>query len=106
MLPLALVALTLAGADPAPANPLLNELLAQGLPAGGATLKLPPPVMPDGLDARQQQKILDTASGRAPLELFLRKSDDAPFTINIQSVEKGGRRIGQTVDVLFVAYGP
>jgi hypothetical protein len=105
MLALALLALS-AGAAPATGNPLLDELLAQGLPAGATTLRLPPPVMADNLDAAQQQKILDKASGSHPLDLFLRKSDDAPFTIKIESVEVGGQRVGQTMDVLFVAHGP
>jgi hypothetical protein len=91
---------------PEPANPLLKELLANGLPLpAGPTLRLPPAVMTSALTPQQQQVALSKAAGTVPLDLFLKKSDAAPFALKVNSVENAGKRVAQTVDLYFVAHG-
>jgi len=91
---------------PEPDNPLLKDLLAKGLPLqAGPTLRLPPPVMTSVLTPQQQQVALSKAAGTVPLDLFLKKSDAAPFALKVNSVENAGKRVAQTVDLYFVAYG-
>ncbi|HWY87215.1 MAG TPA: hypothetical protein VNX28_10850 [Gemmataceae bacterium] len=88
-------------------NPLLKELLAKGLPLpAGPTLRLPPPLMTNALTPQQQHVVVSKAAGSAvPLDLFLKKTDAAPFALKINSVESTGKRLAQTVDLYFIAYG-
>jgi hypothetical protein len=51
-------------------------------------------------------ELLDKAAGRVPVELFLRRSINAPFSLTIGSVDKKeGERCAQEIDLKFVAYG-
>jgi hypothetical protein len=51
-------------------------------------------------------QLLDKAAGRVPVELFLRRSIQAPFSLTISSVDnKDGERCGQEIDLKFIAYG-
>jgi hypothetical protein len=88
-------------------NPVLKQLVDEGVPvAEGKAVKLPPPTMPDGLDADSQSEILRGVAGRYPIGLFTRESRTAPFTLKKESVkDESGQRIGQTIDLWFVAYG-
>ena len=90
-----------------PANPLLNELLEKGLPLPqGQTVRFAPPLMADGLSKEQQQAVLLKVADKRPLDLFLKKTDAAPFHYKITSIEdRAGKRVGQTVDLAFIAYG-
>jgi hypothetical protein len=90
-----------------PANPLLNELLDKGIPVpAGPTVRLPDPWMKEGLSPQEQQHVLKKAAGNLPLELFVKKSDAAPFTLKINSVDNSsGKRVAQTIDLFFVAHG-
>jgi hypothetical protein len=90
-----------------PANPLFQSLVDKGVPIpGGPTLRLPPPVMREGLAAGDEQAVLKKAAGTHPLDLFLKKTDAAPFTLAINSVDDAaGKRVAQTVDLYFVAHG-
>src|ERR1043165_6902242 len=101
---LALITSALLGAGE-PSNPLFDELMQKGLPLPGVELKLPPPLMTAGLSPAQQKATLAKAAGSQPLDLFLKKSDAAPFNLSVNPVEAGGKRIGQAIDLYFVAHG-
>ncbi|HTN75281.1 MAG TPA: hypothetical protein VL096_08545 [Pirellulaceae bacterium] len=85
-------------ADP---NPIFQELTTQGV-GGQATLKLPAPIMADGLDAAAQRKVIDSIGtpGKQFAELT-RKAVVAPFVLKVDE----GQSTQKRVDVYFVAYG-
>jgi hypothetical protein len=104
MLPLLLTALTLA-ADP-PRNLLFEELTRDGLAIpGGPRVKLPPPVLPDGLSASRKQAIVDKLADKFPPGLFVRKMVTAPYLLTIKSIGEGPKRRGHTVRLVFIAHG-
>ncbi len=88
-------------------NPLFEELLSTGIPIPqGPTVKLPPPLFTPGKEIRNRNELLEKASGKVPVELFLRRSVTAPFSLTITSVEKGeDKRCGQLISLAFVVYG-
>jgi hypothetical protein len=103
---LILLSLAIGQGAAGPANPALAELLEPGLPIAGLTYKFPGPLLPDEFTPQQQQGALEKAADRHALDLFVRKSVVAPFTLKIDSlVDKQGQRQGQTVDLYFVAHG-
>src|SRR5262249_146491 len=89
------------------ANPLFGSFVDKGISVpGGPTLRLPRPAMKEGQTTGEQQAVLMKAAGARPIDLFLKKTDAAPFTLLINSVDDAaGKRIAQTVDLAFVAYG-
>ena len=97
-----------APAETAPAeSTLLRELIHPGvrLPSG-QFVRLPEPLLPDGLDTEQQDKLLRKAAGKHPLDRFVRNSVVAPFNLEIDSVEDAaGNRTGQRASFYFVTYG-
>jgi len=90
-------------------NPLLDELLQQGvLMSDGSRIKLPPPTLGDGLDAAGQRAVLDRllAATKHRYEDLVRRDYQAPFVLDIRAVrtsrdESPARRI----DLWFVAHG-
>src|SRR5215831_2541336 len=86
---------------------LFKELMDKGIPIpAGATVRLPPPWMKEGLTGQEQQAVLKKAAGSHPLDLFLKKTDAAPFSLVLRSVDNSaGSRVAQTIDLAFVAYG-
>ena len=103
---LAAIASLLLGAGE-PANPLLNELLDKGLPLPqGQTLRLPPPLMKDGLNPKDQEAVLKKATGNNDFDLFVKDALGAPFSLKMDSVnDKAGKRVAQTIDLYFLAFG-
>lgn len=88
-------------------NPLYEELVVKGIaiPAG-PTVKLPAPLVRPRTAPSNVMGLLDKAAGRVPVELFLRRSVQAPFSLTISSVDnKDGERCGQEIDLKFIAYG-
>jgi hypothetical protein len=103
-----LITAILLGVDsPSPENPLFAELLEKGiLISDDVRVKLPPPVITDGLDAEAQHAAIAGIAGlNHPLDELLRKSVVAPFELNIRAIETPGVALARTVDVYFVAYG-
>ena len=100
------VVLNAVNADPA-TNPVYDKLTQVGVPLhSGELIRLPQPVMPDGLDAQQQTEILKKVAGKFPFDRFVRDSAVAPFVLEINSVEDNQQqRGGQRLDFYFVAYG-
>ena len=90
-------------------NPLLDELLQQGvLMSDGSRIKLPPPTLGDGLDAAGQRAVLDRllAATKHKYEDLVRRDYQAAFVLDIRAVrtsqvDSPARRI----DLWFVAHG-
>lgn len=111
MLPLAL-AIAVCAADPAPGhealNPLYKQLLESGLEVGpGLRTKLPPPTLPDGLDAAKQTAAIKTLIGTdITYEEFTRRSAVAPQLLRLRDAAPSDPKApARGVDVWFVAYG-
>jgi hypothetical protein len=103
-----LITAILLGADsPSAENPVFAELLEKGvLISDDVRVKLPPPVIADGLDAEAQHAAIAGIAGlKHPLDELLRKSVVAPFELNIRAIETPGIALARTVDIYFVAYG-
>ena len=105
---LLLVALISADA-PAGENPVLDELLHKGVKmSDGSMVKLPPPIMADGLDAAGQRaalsKLADTPGG---VDQLVAKSYYAPVVVKVRTVKRpedeGPAR--RSIDMWFVAHG-
>lgn len=111
MLPLLLALSTLSPAQlPSheSANPLYKELLDPGLLVGpDLRAKLPPPSMPDGLDAAKQTAVVRQLIGNDySYDEFTRKSVVAPQLIRIRDVQPSDPKApARGVDVYFVAHG-
>jgi hypothetical protein len=90
------------------ANPLYKELLNPGLLVGAnLRAKLPPPSMPDGLDAGKQTAIIRQIIGNDySYEEFTRKSVVAPQLLRIRDVQPSDPMApARGVDVYFVTHG-
>jgi hypothetical protein len=89
-----------------PANPLLNELLDKGLTIPqGPTLRLPPLLMKEGLNLQEQDDVLKKAADKNAFQLFIKDTPAAPFTLHLNAVDDKGKRVGQTIDLYFLAFG-
>ena len=110
---LSLMLLTLAGAPaadkPAAENPIFQQLLSQGVAmSDGASFKLRPPIMADGLDAAGQLAAMTkVADARNSVAKLLQKSYYAPVVTKIHTVKSpsGEGPAVRTIDVWFVAHG-
>jgi hypothetical protein len=92
------------GDAPTVENPLAKELVTKGLVLPQGPVLLPAPVMPDGLAAAEQTAIIKKLYPN--YQLFIRNKDVSPHKLTITPVEgKDKERIGQKVDLYFVAYG-
>ena len=90
------------------ANPLYKELLDPGLLVGPDTrAKLPPPSMPDGLDAAKQKAVITGLIGSDySYAEFTRNSVVAPQLLRIRDVRPSDPKApARGVDVYFVAHG-
>jgi len=105
----ALFTLVAAAEDAAPQNPVFRELVENGVVmSDGSAVLLPPPILPDGLDADQQQAALrKLCDARTPLEDVLSKSSSAPPVVKIRTVKPGQDESPsvRSVDFWFVAHG-
>jgi hypothetical protein len=88
-------------------NPLYEELVTKGIALPeGATVKLPAPLIKPGSSPKETADLLEKAAGRRPVELFVRRTTEAPMSLEISSVENDkGERCGQLIDLKFMAYG-
>ncbi len=106
LLPIVLAALA---AEPATENPVFKELVTQGVTmSDGAKVKLPPPIMADGLDAAGQLAALRrVADARNPVKSILEKSFYASVVTKIRAPKpaEGERPTVWTVNTWFVAHG-
>jgi hypothetical protein len=106
VLALALFA-TVAAAAEEPANPLFEELVHKGISLPeGPIVKLPAPIFKPGAVPNEFVALVEKAAGTRPLELFQRRSVNAPFYLEINSVETAAnQRCGQLIHLTFIAYG-
>ena len=74
-------------------NPLFQDLQTHGVPiAGERRLKLPPPTLPNGLDAAVERAVLEKIFGdRYSVEEFVRESIVGPFVLTFPDL--GGRNL-------------
>lgn len=88
-------------------NPLYEELVTKGIALPeGVTVKLPAPLVKPGSSPEETADLLEKAAGRRPVELFVRRSTDAPMSLEISSVENDkSERCGQLIDLKFLAFG-
>jgi hypothetical protein len=104
-----LLTLPLAAADSgAPTNPLFEKLRTEGVAIDSEQkVKLPAPVMADGLDAKGQQAVLAKLAGESyTVEDLLRKSVVAPHILDKHEIRSADpARPVFAVDVYFVAHG-
>jgi hypothetical protein len=108
LLPLLLTLAPAAGPGHEKINPVYRELREGGVPVGaGIKAKLPPPTMPDGLDARAQLEVIKRLAGEDySVEDLLRKSGVAPHILRLRDVKPSDPKApARGVDVWFVAYG-
>jgi hypothetical protein len=95
--------------DPVANNLVFNELLEKGVAmSDGAMVKLPPPILADGLDAAAQMAALTkVADARSPFEELVKKSYYAPVVVKVRTA-KSAKDEGpavRAIDLWFVAHG-
>jgi hypothetical protein len=90
------------------ANPIYHDLLESGV-AGTATehIRLPAPVMADGLSADVQDGVLKAVIGdEYSLDEFTRPSPVAPFRLQLRDASPSDPKApSRSVDVYFIAHG-
>jgi len=86
------------------ANPVFERLMGEGVPVvSGSNLRLPPPTMPDGLDAAAQAAaVASIADENRPVEALMRSSIVSPFVLKIKSDDG---TTGRHVDLWYIAHG-
>ena len=100
---LLLSALLFLGDEPAD-NPLATELVKKGLVLPQGPVNLPTPVMKDGLTGAEQMAVIEKLTPN--YTNFIRNKDVSPMVLKIEPIEGSNKeRIGQKVDLYFVAYG-
>jgi hypothetical protein len=90
------------------ANPLFKQLLDPGLAVGGDfKAKLPPPTMPDGLDAARQKAVVQGVIGNDfQYAEFVRNSVVAPQVLKLRDVTPSDPAApARGTDVWFVMHG-
>ncbi len=98
----------LISAAPAPCdNPLLKELVTQGVTMpDGQVVPLPPPLMPDGLTAGEQAEVLKQAAWHGDVQAFTNTSSKAPVSLILRNMpSKHGNDLLRTVNICFIVYG-
>jgi len=90
-------------------NPIYQELLDRGIEmTDGATCKLPPPILADGLDAAGQRAAIDKlAAPRASFDELVKKTYYAPVVVRVRTLKPSvdeGPAI-RAVDLWFVVHG-
>ncbi len=92
-------------------NPIYNELVEKGVEmSNGELVALPPPIVPDGLDAAGQQAAMKKATdARTTLKDLLKKTPYAPVMVKVRSAQvdpsKDDGPMVRKIDLWFVTYG-
>jgi hypothetical protein len=95
-------------------NSIFTDLLQRGVPFGGSFRPLPPPTLPDGLNANQQKAAIDAVlalkASRPTYEAFTDKAHNlnAPYVMVIDDLNPpfgGGNQPGHSINLWFVAWG-
>jgi len=107
ILPILLVLTATVAADYHTSNNPVYKSLRAGNITGTAedALKMPAPIMADGLTAAQQKKVLETAAGTKNLASFMRKSVTAnPLKIRVEKID-GSKQPFRSCYYYYIAYG-
>ncbi len=104
-----LALLALAADKPAAENPVFKQLREKGVTVSdGTALRLPPPIMADGLDAAGQRAAMEEVADvrSSPAEL-VRKSFFAPVVVKVRTLRpaKDEGPAVRSIDLWFVAHG-
>jgi hypothetical protein len=104
---LALSLLMISAASAAEPQRIIDRLWTDGVALDqNVALRLPPPTLPDGLNAAaQQQALARVADETHPLEALARKSVVAPFVLKITDEKPVQGALPRRVELWFVAYG-
>jgi hypothetical protein len=88
-------------------NPVLVELTEKGVAMpDGTFVKLPPPTLPDGLDAAaQSQALTKILPSNTSLAQFTQKLTSAPIALKIKTVHGKEGATFRVIDLGFVAHG-
>src|SRR5262245_56084824 len=89
------------------ANEVYETLVGQGVELSTQEkVKLPPPVLADGLEGLQQRQVVESLlAGRYEWDEFTRKSVVSPLLLKIGDGERDSGQTSRRVDLYFVAYG-
>lgn len=89
------------------AGDIYEALVEQGVDLGDQGVsKLPPPVLPDGLDGAKQRSTIEALlAGRYEWGEFTRKSVVSPLLLKIGDGATTDQGVSRRVDLYFVAYG-
>lgn len=101
------VLISLAAAN-APVNPVFKQLTEEGVKmSDGTSVKLPPPILPDGLDAAGQRAALAKVAGAGNIDELVSKSYYAPTTVKVRTVKaaEGEGPAVRAIDLWFVVHG-
>lgn len=88
-------------------NPVYAALLNKGVSVTDEkSVKLPPPILADGLDRDAQQAAIRNASDKYDYDQFVRDSTVAPFVYEYRPIDNSNPDfLVYGIDVCFVAYG-
>jgi len=89
-------------------NAVLKKLIEVGVPVSPTDFALlPPPTMPDNLDAAAQHAIIEEVGApRRSVADLTRRSVVAPFVLDVETLDQPtGDVRGRRIDLWFVAYG-
>jgi hypothetical protein len=90
-------------------NSVLAELQTKGVTlSDGTVIQIPAPSFSAGMTATEEKAALKEVAGRYPVDQFTKDSRVAPFLLSLKSQTKADdkkSRVGQTLDLWFVAYG-
>lgn len=95
------------GAAAAEKNSVFGELTGQGVAlTNGQVVKLPAPLMADGLSAEEQEKVIKDIAPQGQAEAFMSGRVSSPFALKMKDFPgKEGQSIGRQYDLYFVAVG-
>ena len=101
--------LTAAGAAGLPENPVLKELTTQGVKMPeGTVVKLPPPLLDEGMDAAAQRAAIEKIIPRRyDFDAFTAHNSDAPVSVALKKPKSqdSDKYTLRKIDVYFVARG-
>jgi hypothetical protein len=95
-------------------NSIFTDLLQRGVPFGGGFRRLPPPTLPDGLNANQQKAAIDAIlalkAGKPTYKAFTDKAHNlnAPYVMVIDDLTPpfgGADQPGHSINLWFVCWG-
>src|SRR3954468_22496022 len=89
-------------------NAIYDALVGRGVKVSQQfSLKLPQPVLADGLAPGDQQRVIQNVlAGRYDWDTFIRNSVVSPFILKISDGVAESGPVNRQVDIYFIAYGP